>query len=87
MYGFYISGSLLTVSAASRSCPHKKSSKWAWMEILEVVSFQIKPAAAQMVEMLRVVYLNANDSSSGLGGYNVYSNLFIAFHMACSSYM
>ena len=52
-----------------------------------MVSFQIKPAAAQMVEMLRVVYLNANDSSSGLGGYNVYSNLFIAFHMACSSYM
>lgn len=54
------------------------------MEILEVASFQTKPAAAQMGEMLNVVYLNANDSSSRLGAYKVHSNLIIAFNMACN---
>lgn len=79
-----ISGSLWTVFAASRSSLRRKSSKWAWMEILEVASFQTKPAAAQMGEMFNVVYLNANDSSSRLGAYKVHSNLIIAFNMACS---
>lgn len=41
-------GSLWTVSAASRSSPHKKSSRWVWTETSVATVFQIKPAAVQM---------------------------------------
>jgi hypothetical protein len=57
------------------------------METSEVLSFQIKPAAAQMAELLNVVLPSDKDSSSRLGAYIVYNNLFIAFHMACISYI
>jgi len=57
------------------------------METSEMLSYQIKPAAALMAELLNVVLANDKDSSSRLGAYTVYNNLFMAFHMACISYM
>jgi hypothetical protein len=57
------------------------------METSEMLSFQIRPVAALMAEWLDVVLPNDKDSSSRLGAYTVYNNLFIAFHMACISYM
>lgn len=46
-----------------------------------MLSFQIKPAAALMAELLNVLTRNYRDSSSGVGACAVYTNMFIDFHM------